>query len=130
MLTKELNSPHLGSIALAVLYLFFAVGSFFALPAIKLIGSKYALFVGAFTCVVFLAGVVLQSHLDTHDIGITIILLVINSSQSTYRAFSFRNDSQYNFMSAFIKPTVATVVLASAINGYGASLLWVTQVPI
>ena len=33
------------------------------------------------------------------------------------------------FFSAFIRPTVPTVIIAAAIGGYGDSLIWIGQVP-
>ena len=56
VLTDVLDQPHLGSIILSVLYVHFAIGSILALPIIKTIGSKYSLFIGGFSFVLFLAG--------------------------------------------------------------------------
>jgi hypothetical protein len=87
----------LGFNSLALLYFTFGVCAFFASPVVKILGSKYSMFVGSM-CYTFYVG--------------SFILAALRSST-------------HPSMSKIV--VQVAVMLTAALNGFGASILWVAQ---
>ena len=89
---------NLGFYSLGVLYCVFGFSCFFATPIVKKCGERMSLFMGALCYTFYIASFILASTPTQYP------------------------DS--NISKTFIQ---VTIIIAAAINGFGASILWVAQ---
>lgn len=89
----------LGFNSLATLYLVFGFACFTSLPTVKKLGAKACLIIGALCYTLYVASFILPSFLTEYPDAQTFIL-------------------DRKFIYTF-------VLVAAAINGFGASILWV-----
>ena len=94
----ELDLGNLGFYSLGVLYCFFGLSSFFATPIVKKCGLRMSLFMGASCYTFYIASFILASAPTQYP--------------------------KSNISKTIIQ---VTNIVAAAINGFGASILWVAQ---
>jgi len=98
---KDDGLESLGFYSLGLLYCVFGISSFFATSLVKILGEKTSLLTGAICYSVYVA---------------SFIMAALRAANEDSNAFIYQK--------GFIK---SVILVAAAINGFGASILWVAQ---